>query len=137
MFLVNNLFTLISLVIIIIICIQLIDFISNYDYIVRYVRKFSKWEFVRSPNLNVIDRSVFDPNTDETDKRRKWRCISAGNSWIAARDGSVQVDSNGPLYFNNFEDCNRQLFSNPIITQDTPLPGSKEHDYLRFYDWDS
>ena len=141
MFLVNNLVFVFLVITIVIVLIQVVDFMANYDYIVQYIEKYGKWEFATSPVLDFIDMSVFDPNTRETELSSKWRCVhvspsaSINSGWIAVKKDKCQVDNLGPLYFQTFEECNLQLFSQPIINQDTIAAGTPLYNQLVNYVW--
>lgn len=63
--------------------IQCINFIQNYDYIVKFNDQYSKYEYMFTPTYNYIDTNYFDPNDIESNINLKWRCyLTSGNYYI-------------------------------------------------------
>lgn len=94
---------------------QLLEFIQNYDYIVNFNNKYSKYEFTSSPSVYYTDLSVFDPNDYNDDK---WKCVETNIGWFAISNKNItynpdkidNVKLEEMCKFENKLECYRHIF---------------------------
>ena len=109
---------------------QLWFFIENQEYIYLFNEKYSKLEYVASPNMYFIDKNVFDPNDSETDVNKKFRCGYSNTNHLYygfSEDGFISKNSSYiDLTWTNLTDCISDIFKtntiiiyNPCINSET------------------
>ncbi|WOC35489.1 hypothetical protein [Equine parapoxvirus] len=85
---------------------------ENYDNIREFNAENAALEFAATVGGPRVDRRVFDPNDDEFDVARKWRCAQYDGAVVAAsRFGFRSHDGETPARFPSEEACADEIFS--------------------------
>lgn len=116
------------------IILQCYEFVQNYNYILNFNKKYSKYEFSASPSYNYIDKSYYDPNDNIIDIGKKWSCKINKDKWYG-------VSSNYGLILNNGEystwatelECINYIFSNFYLNYNNPCEISQNSVYCDIF----
>lgn len=108
---------------------QFIEFIQNYSYILEFNKKYNKYEYASSPSYNYVDPNIYDPNDNETNLDKKWRCVSENNYWYGISiQGMVIIDDKFGEWNNKF-DCYSNIFNSYILNYTDPCVKNSSNNY--------
>ncbi|BAO49431.1 membrane protein [Alphaentomopoxvirus acuprea] len=95
---------------------QLWYYAENYTYILKYNNAYSNLQFARSANINYQDRTVNDPNDNEFNVDRKWRCAEENGIYYPVSSfGFMSTESTGiNLTYTFIKDCILELFNTQL-----------------------
>lgn len=139
----NTISLIITVVILVLVSLQLIDFYANKDTLKKYVDRYKKWRFYHVPTAlvsNLANEDVFDPNSDVLNAEDAWRpvdlsqlSLSITKTWILARKDRIVIGPTGVMTFESYQEALDFLFSNRV------LPTSSIPEFyqklLDRYDW--
>lgn len=112
---------------------QCFEFIQNYDYIQNFNKKYSKYEFMASPSFAYIDKSYYDPNDNETDVKKKWRCLSSNNQWYGASTLGLLIENGGYKSWSSELDCIYYIFTNTYLNYNHPCKVSQNNEMCKLF----
>lgn len=114
--------------------IQCINFIQNYDYIVKFNDQYSKYEYMFTPTYNYIDTNYFDPNDIESNINLKWRCyLTSGNYYILSQRGLGLNNDNNIYESTDLNDCINKIFTNYVIKYTDPCGDNQDNKYCKLF----
>lgn len=100
---------------------QCFEFYQNYDYISLFNERYSKYEYVASPNYTYVDKTFYDPNDGESDVNNKWFCKEFNNSWygVSPNNGLILLDGDYKKWLTENE-CQKYIFGSYYLNYNNP-----------------
>lgn len=116
------------------IVLQCYEFVQNYNYILNFNKKYSKYEFSASPSYNYVDKSYYDPNDSTIDIEKKWYCKINAGKWYGVSPAYGLILNNG-VYGNwtTEMDCINFIFSNFYLNYNNPCGISNSDKFCTIF----
>lgn len=108
---------------------QLYEVYLNYDYIVKFNNKYKKYEYFGSPSYTYVDKSFYDPNDNETNVDKKWRCVYNNNKWYGLSILGLILQNEKYGEWDEKTECRNYIFNNFFLNYNNPCSAEDDTNY--------